>query len=80
MKIYEKHRLADQMKRKAVQREITVLKLLDHQNIIKLHELVDTPNQIYIVLDYVKGTSLHELSKERTKHTFRLNETRRIFK
>ena len=30
MKIYEKHRLADQMKRKAVQREITVLKLLDH--------------------------------------------------
>lgn len=44
MKIYEKHRLADPMKRKAVQREITVLKRLDHPNIIKLHELIDTPN------------------------------------
>ena len=58
MKIYEKHRLADTMKRKAVQREITVLKKLDHLGIIKMHKLIDTPNQIYIILDYVKGTSL----------------------
>lgn len=31
------------MKRKAVQREISVLKKLDHPNVIKLHELIDTP-------------------------------------
>ena len=57
-----------------------MLKLLDHQNIVKLHELIDTPNQIYIVLEYVKGTSLQELAREKAKSQFKLNETRRIFK
>ena len=43
MKVYEKYRLTDPMKRKAAQREITVLKRLDHPGIIHLHDLIDTP-------------------------------------
>ena len=80
MKIYEKHKLADPLKRKAVQREITVLKKLDHLSIIKLYEMIDTPNQLYIILDYVKGISLQELAKQRSRQRFKMSETRKIFK
>lgn len=45
-----------------------------------MHKLIDTPNQIYIILDYVKGTSLLTLSTERPKNIFKVNEVRRIFK
>jgi hypothetical protein len=42
LKVYEKYKLTDPMKKKAVQREITVLKKIDHANFIKLIELIDT--------------------------------------
>lgn len=38
IKIYEKTKLNDQMKRKAVQREIIALKQINHPNIIKTYE------------------------------------------
>lgn len=43
LKIYDKYKLNDQMKKKAVQREIAVLKKIDHPNMIKMHELIETP-------------------------------------
>lgn len=46
------------MKKKAVQREIAVLKRLDHPNVIKMHELIDTSRQINLVTDFVNGISL----------------------
>ena len=63
MKIYEKHRLVDQMKRRAVQREIIVMKKLAHPNLPLLHDLLDTPKQIYLIMDFVKGMSLKEFTK-----------------
>lgn len=58
LKIYDKHRLNDPMKRKAVQREIMVMRKLNHPNVVKLHELIDMPKQVNFVMDYVKGISL----------------------
>ena len=58
MKVYEKFKLNDQMKKKAVQREIAVLKKLDHPNVIRMHELVDTQRQINLITDFVNGISL----------------------
>ncbi len=46
------------MKKKAVQREIAVLKKLDHPNVIKMHELIETSRQINLVIEYVNGISL----------------------
>lgn len=51
------------MKKKAVQREIAVLKKVDHPNIIKLVELIETNKQINLVMEYVNGVSLHTYSK-----------------
>ena len=47
------------MKRKAVQREILALKKIDHPNIIKMHDLIETSKTICIVTDYIGGISLH---------------------
>jgi len=59
MKVYEKYKLNDQHKKKAVQREIQVLKRVDHPSVIKLHDHIDTARQISLVMDYVPGISLH---------------------
>jgi serine/threonine protein kinase len=58
LKVYEKFKLNDQMKKKAVQREIAVLKKLDHPNVIKMHELIETSRQINLVIEFVNGISL----------------------
>ena len=42
IKIYQKSKLNDSMKRKAVQREIMALKKIDHPNIIKMYDLIET--------------------------------------
>ena len=46
------------MKKKAVQREIAVLKKLDHPNVIKMHEIIETPRQLNLVIEFVNGISL----------------------
>ena len=63
LKVYEKFRLTDPMKKKAVQREIAVLKKVSHPNVIKLVELIETPKQINLVMEYVNGVSLQAYSK-----------------
>lgn len=59
IKIYQKVKLNDSMKRKAVQREIMSLKKIDHPHIIKMYDLIETSKQICIVTDYIAGISLH---------------------
>lgn len=53
IKIYQKVKLNDSMKRKAVQREIMALKKIDHPHIIKMYDLIETSKQICIVTDYI---------------------------
>ena len=64
IKIYQKSKLNDSMKRKAVQREILALKKIDHPNIIRMHDLIETSKQIAIVTDYISGISLHQFVKQ----------------
>ena len=39
---------------RAVRREIKILRLFMHPHIIRLYEVVETPNDIYVVMEYVK--------------------------
>ena len=38
----------------AVRREIKILRLFMHPHIIRLYEVIETPNDIYVVMEYVK--------------------------
>jgi len=58
LKVYDKYRLNDPMKKKAVQREIASLKKMDHPNIVKMLELIENSKNINLVMEYVNGISL----------------------
>lgn len=40
-------------------REIKIMQSLDHPNICKLYDVVETEDRINIILEYVKGGELH---------------------
>lgn len=46
IKIYEKLKLMDPLRKSAVKREILILKKLDHENVIRLYEVIDTAKQV----------------------------------
>ena len=60
MKIYEKEKLNDNSKKKCVYREIEILKRINHKNIARLIEVINTPKQILIIQELVNGISLRE--------------------
>ncbi|EOA16628.1 hypothetical protein CARUB_v10004801mg [Capsella rubella] len=67
-----KHRMVDQIKR-----EISIMKIVRHPNIVRLYEVLASPSKIYIVLEFVTGGELFD----RIVHNGRLeeNESRKYF-
>lgn len=63
------------MKKRAVQREIIALKKITHPNIIRMHELIETPRQTCIVTDIVEGISLYSYLKAKAGVNNILNES-----
>ena len=41
-------------KRQTVRREIKILRLFMHPHIIRLYEVIETPTDIYVVMEYVR--------------------------
>ncbi|MBA0777404.1 hypothetical protein Gotri_005424 [Gossypium trilobum] len=67
-----KHRMVDQIKR-----EISIMKIVSHPNIVKLHEVLASRTKIYIILEFISGGELFD----KIVHCGRLpeNECRRYF-
>lgn len=56
-----------------IQRELAILKLVNHHNIVRLYDLFDTPEKLYFVLEYMPGGALYEVLKVKG---FELSEER----
>jgi serine/threonine protein kinase len=61
----------------AVKREIKILRLFMHPHIIRLYEVIDTPADICVVMEYVKSGELFDyivekgrLHEEEARHFF----------
>lgn len=52
-----------------VTREIHILKQIRHPNVIQLYEIIETPKQLFLVMEYVSEGELFELivKKKRLK-------------
>ncbi|KAH0929315.1 hypothetical protein HID58_015042 [Brassica napus] len=61
-----KNKMADQIKR-----EISIMKIVRHPNIVRLYEVLASPSKIYIVLEFVTGGELFD----RIVHKGRLEES-----
>lgn len=51
--------------RHAVQREIKISALFNHPHVIRLYEVVKTPTDIYVVMEYVRGGELFDYIVEK---------------
>ena len=40
--------------------EINIMQKLNHKNIVKFHKVIRTPNNIYIIMDYLNGGNLQD--------------------
>lgn len=63
----EKERIKEVADVERVAREIHILKLIRHPNIIQLYEIIETPKQLYLIMEFAEGGELfdHIVSKNR---------------
>lgn len=77
IKILDKKMVMESHLKYQVQREIRTMKLLNHPNIVRIHEVLGTKTKIYIVMEYVSGGQLSDkLSYARKLNE---NEARKLF-
>eukprot|EP01134_Creolimax_fragrantissima_P007758 CFRG7758T1 len=76
-KIVNKRRMKDSVRRR-LSREIEVLKLLDHPNIIRMYETLETEDDIYFFLLYARGGEMYtdlaqkgKMDEKQARKTFR---------
>ncbi|ORZ38998.1 kinase-like domain-containing protein, partial [Catenaria anguillulae PL171] len=76
IKIIEKANIQSQRQVARIQREIRFLKLLHHPHIVKVYEVHETAEQIFIVMEFVQGGELfdyivsHKRVKEKEARAF----------
>ncbi|GBE86559.1 Pkinase-domain-containing protein [Sparassis crispa] len=56
------HSLGDEAERilHSIEREIVIMKLIEHPNIMRLHDVWETSTELYLILEYVEGGELFD--------------------
>mmetsp|Transcript_50675 Transcript_50675/g.109980 ORF Transcript_50675/g.109980 Transcript_50675/m.109980 type:complete len:503 (+) Transcript_50675:112-1620(+) len=77
VKIINKKKMEQMNMHEKIRREINILQFLKHPHVIRLYELLDTPSDIFMVMEYVPGGELfdHIVHKLRLRE----DEARRLF-
>lgn len=60
VKILEKSKITEDADVERVSREIKILKMIRHPNIIQLYEIIETPRQLYLIMEYASGGELFD--------------------
>jgi MAP/microtubule affinity-regulating kinase len=68
IKVYEKIKLREQQRKKSVRREIRILQMLEHPNIVKILDVVETNNHLNIIMEYLDGISLNAYLQTQQNH------------
>jgi serine/threonine protein kinase len=68
IKVYEKAKLREPQRKKSVRREIRILQMLDHPNIVKILDVVETNNHLNIIMEYLDGISLNAYLQDQQGH------------
>lgn len=67
VKILEKRKITEEADVQRVTREIDILKLIRHPNIIQLFEIIETPKQLFLIMEYVSGGELFDYIVKKQK-------------
>ena len=79
IKIYPVEILKDHKKKRNIENEIKILTQLDNANIVKLYEVIKTPQFHYLVMEYINGISLLEIIKKEKNHYLEEKRALKIF-
>ena len=60
IKIMQKNKIILDEDKKRLEREIQVLKILRHPNLVQLYSVVETDEKIYLIMEYIKGIELFD--------------------
>jgi len=80
VKVYEKYKLIDPQRKRGVRREVSILSKLDHENIIKLLEKIDTEKTLNLIMEFVEGISLHDYLKTKPSRKMSENEAKNLLR
>jgi 5'-AMP-activated protein kinase catalytic alpha subunit len=70
VKILEKEKITEEADVERVSREIQILKMIRHPNIIQLYEIIETPRQLYLIMEYASGGELFDYIVTNTKVSY----------
>ncbi|KAJ7515275.1 hypothetical protein O6H91_22G008600 [Diphasiastrum complanatum] len=77
IKILNRRKIKSMEMEEKVRREIKILRLFMHPHIIRLYEVIETPSDIFVVMEYVKSGELFDYIVE--KNRLHEDEARRFF-
>ncbi|KAK6927298.1 Protein kinase domain [Dillenia turbinata] len=77
IKILNRRKVKNMDMEEKVRREIKILRLFMHPHIIRLYEVIETPTDIYVVMEYVKSGELFDYIVE--KGRLQEDEARNFF-
>lgn len=60
IKMLDKHKIKNEENQKRIDREIEVLKKVNHHNIIRLYSIIENDSKIFIIQEYAPGSDLFE--------------------
>lgn len=79
IKIYEKSKLRDIIRQQSVKNEIYILHKLSHPNILTLHKEIRSVQNLYLVMEYIKGISLNILISQPSWKKLNESQCAKIF-
>lgn len=72
IKVYDKDLNSSKTRTKSIKREITILSMVNHKNIIKFLDCFSDDEFIYLVMEIVEGKNLFEILREHFKEKKKL--------
>ena len=79
IKIMNKKKIKAQGVFEKIKREIKVLRLFNHPHIVKHYEFIDTPSDIFMVIEYASGGELFDLISRRERVSIHVAHVNSIF-
>ena len=77
VKIINKQKMHQMNMHEKLSREIDILKVMAHPHVIRLYELIDSPTELFMVMEYVSGGELFDYIVHKVR--LRESEARRLF-
>jgi 5'-AMP-activated protein kinase catalytic alpha subunit len=60
VKILEKNKIIDVADVERVAREIHILKIVRHPNVVQLYEIIETQKKLYLIMEFASGGELFD--------------------